>query len=346
MLKLVLPPDTPRLADVHLNWRVLAVHRRLSHSDRLRLRPRTGPARPAAAAADGARRRRPRRRRPVARRCGSALTIAQIACAVLLVIAAGLLVRSLWTLSHADPGFQPEQVVTARISPTESRLRDDRSAASPSTARSTTQLQATPGIGGAALVNTLPLTGAVAKRSLELEGFTSPASRAAPLFWLHVITPDYFRRDGHPPGVGPRLHARGSRRAPPVAIVTASTREGSGRTRTRSAGTSASSARRTGTPSSASSPTCARSISRGTSRAGSPARSTCRTGRRHDGGRPHSDRHDAALRTTLDSAQVAGDASPRRRGVSGDVVDRRRQADAIASSPMRSPRRRPRRRCW
>ena len=45
----------------------------------------------------------------------------------------------------------------------------------------------------AALVNTLPLTGAIAKRSLNLEGFTVPAGQTAPLFWLHVITPDYFR---------------------------------------------------------------------------------------------------------------------------------------------------------
>ena len=40
-----------------------------------------------------------------------ALTIGQIACAVLLVISAGLLVRSLWRLSHTDPGFQAADVV-------------------------------------------------------------------------------------------------------------------------------------------------------------------------------------------------------------------------------------------
>jgi putative ABC transport system permease protein len=35
----------------------------------------------------------------------------------------------------------------------------------------------------------LPLTGAVAKRTLEIEGYTADD----PLVWLHVITPDYFR---------------------------------------------------------------------------------------------------------------------------------------------------------
>ena len=37
----------------------------------------------------------------------AALTVAQVACAVLLLIAAGLLVRSLWALSRSDPGFAP-----------------------------------------------------------------------------------------------------------------------------------------------------------------------------------------------------------------------------------------------
>jgi putative ABC transport system permease protein len=49
-----------------------------------------------------------------------------------------------------------------------------------------------PGIRSAALVNTLPLTGAVAKRSLELEGHTVPPSETSPLFWLHVVSPAYF----------------------------------------------------------------------------------------------------------------------------------------------------------
>ena len=83
-------------------------------------------------------------------------------------------------------------------------------------------MQATAGISGAALVNTPPLTGAVAKQSLDVEGFTPPPSKAAPLFWMHVITPDYFRvmdirvRSGRP-------FARADLTDAPVAIVTAAT---------------------------------------------------------------------------------------------------------------------------
>ena len=193
VLKRVLPADTPRLADVHLNWRVLGFTAALAvitgcaagsapvlQALRLRLR---------AALDSGGR----GGRQAVAGPVRAALTIGQVACAVLLVIAAGLLVRSLWSLTRVDPGFAPDQVVTARVSPLESVCgQTDRCLAFYRTFEA--QVQSGSGVRGAALVNTLPLTGAVAKRSLEIEGYTNPGSSdAAPLFWLNVITPDYFR---------------------------------------------------------------------------------------------------------------------------------------------------------
>jgi putative ABC transport system permease protein len=191
IMKLVLPADTPRLAEVHLNWRVLAFTGGLAvltgcafglapvlRALRLKLRA----ALDAGGRGGGA----------VAMPLRSALTIGQIACAVLLVISAGLLVRSLWSLSHTDPGFQPEHIVTAHVSPTESVCKDQGRCLA--FYRSfETQLRGAAGIKTAAFVNTLPLTGALAKRSLELEGFQTPGNQAQPLFWLHVVTQDYFR---------------------------------------------------------------------------------------------------------------------------------------------------------
>jgi predicted permease len=187
LLKLVLPADTPRLVDVHVNWRVLGATAALAilsgcafglapvvQAWRMRLR----------GAMDGGARDG---RRAVSWPLRASLTVAQVACAVLLVIAAALLVRSFWSLTRVDPGFTPDDVLTAAVSPAGSvcgtperclafyRAFEER-------------LRATPGIGGAAFVNTLPLTGAVAKRSLEVEGYTSNE----PLFWIHAITPEYF----------------------------------------------------------------------------------------------------------------------------------------------------------
>ncbi len=187
VLRLVLPAETPRLAEAHINWHVLAFTAALAVAagcafglapvlQTLRLQLR--------ASLDAGGRAG---RRAIAWPLRAGLTIAQIACAVLLVIAAGLLIRSLWSLSHVDPGFTAGQVVTAVVSPTETVCAErDRCLAFYRDFES--RIQATPGIRGAALVNTLPLTGAVAKRSLEIEGFKD----GTPLFWLHAITPGYF----------------------------------------------------------------------------------------------------------------------------------------------------------
>jgi len=140
---------------------------------------------------------------------------------MLLVIAAGLLIRSFWTLSHVNPGFRFEQVVTARVTPNESFCGDP--------ARCLTfyrsvldQAKASPGVSGAALVNTLPLGGRVSKRSLEIEGFVASADQVLPLFWLDVVTPEYFRVMGIPLLSGRWFAAADESGNAPVAVMTAS----------------------------------------------------------------------------------------------------------------------------
>src|SRR5262249_15018306 len=88
--------------------------------------------------------------------------------------------------------FQPERVVTARITPTESFCADSRRCVT--FYRSLIdQLQSEPGVSGSALVNTLPLGGRIAKRSIEIEGYVAPPEKVSPLWWLNIVTPDYFR---------------------------------------------------------------------------------------------------------------------------------------------------------
>ena len=117
LLKIALPADTPRLADVHMNWRVLAFTAVVSVASGciFGLAPVLYARRAALvrllesggrAGASG-----------VSERLRTVLTVAEVAVAVLLVAAAGLLVRTLWTLSHVDPGFRAAHVVTARITP-------------------------------------------------------------------------------------------------------------------------------------------------------------------------------------------------------------------------------------
>jgi putative ABC transport system permease protein len=78
------------------------------------------------------------------------------------------------------------------------------------------------GLEGGAFVNTLPLTGAVAKRSLEIEGYIVPASQPAPLFWLNVVTPSYFGTM-EIPVVSGRTFTMADTHGPAVAVIDVST---------------------------------------------------------------------------------------------------------------------------
>ena len=72
-------------------------------------------------------------------------------------------------------------------------------------------------------MNTLPLGGRVAKRSLDVENYAPAAGQdLSPLFWLHVVTPDYFRVMGVPLLSG-RTFVDADVSGEPVAIVTAAT---------------------------------------------------------------------------------------------------------------------------
>ncbi len=220
-LKVVLPPDTPRLFETQLNARAVLYTGVISILTgcafglapvasvlRLRLRSvldsggRSGSS-------------------VIATPVRSALAVAQIACAVLLVIAAGLLMRSLWSLWRVDPGFQPAGVVTARITPPQSLCElPDRCLAFYHDLDE--RLSGASGIQAAAFVNTLPLSGAIAKRSLAIEGYTTPVTEPAPLFWLNVITPGYFEAMKIPVVSG-RIFTRSDLNGPPVTVIDVST---------------------------------------------------------------------------------------------------------------------------
>lgn len=223
LLKTSLPADTPRLADVHLDWRVLVFTGALALMTGLifGLAPALSLSRSAVAeslnsAGRGA-------AVSVSQWLRSSMAIAEVAFAVLLVVSAGLLIRSFWALSHVNPGFQPEQIVTARVTPDESFCND--SARCLAFYRSVLeQARTAPGVSDAALVNTLPLGGRVSKRSFELEDLMNlPNGTSQPLFWLDVVTPDYFRVMGVPLLAGRWFTEADESGGPPVVVITAET---------------------------------------------------------------------------------------------------------------------------
>jgi putative ABC transport system permease protein len=66
------------------------------------------------------------------------------------------------------------------------------------------------------------LTGRVAKRTFDLEGYVPPPGQNSPLFWLHAVSPDYFRVMNIPVVSG-RDFADSDQAGAPVAVVSAAT---------------------------------------------------------------------------------------------------------------------------
>ena len=223
LLKNALPADTPRLADVHLDWRVLLFTGALGLVTGLAfgLAPAFYFSR--SALLESLNRAGRGSTVSVSQWLRNSLAIAEVAFAVLLVISAGLLIRSFWALSHVNPGFQPEQIVTARITPDETFCND--TARCLAFYRSVLErARSSAGVRGAALVNTLPLGGRVSKRSFDLEDFMNlPAGTTQPLFWLDVVTPDYFRVMGIPLLAGRWFTEADESGGPPVVVITAET---------------------------------------------------------------------------------------------------------------------------
>jgi putative ABC transport system permease protein len=222
LLKAALPVDTPRLADAHIDWRVLAFTGGLAILTGLLfgLAPALQSSRAALAQSLNAATRGASA--SISHRLRSALAIAEVAFAVLLVIAAGLLIRSFVALSRVDPGFRAERILTARVTPNQAFCSD------PSRCISfyrelLDRMQAVPGVNSVAVVNTLPLGGRVAKRSLEIENQPVPPGEAMPLFWMDVVTPDYLQVMKIPVVAGRGFTLADDSGNPPVALITAAT---------------------------------------------------------------------------------------------------------------------------
>jgi putative ABC transport system permease protein len=117
-----------------------------------------------------------------------AIVASQVALSVLLLVGAGLLVRSFARLQDRSFGFSTDRVVTAQL-----LLPRDRYQSPAETAAFLNQLvtaiAALPGVQSAAAVNTLPLTGANALRPHYLPG-QPPQERFTE---FRIVTPDYFR---------------------------------------------------------------------------------------------------------------------------------------------------------
>src|SRR5205823_5856843 len=116
----------------------------------------------------------------------SLLVIAEVALALVLLVGAGLLVKSYWLVTHIDLGFNPENVLAVECWPERSKHpnRDDYYA------ERFQRVQRLPGAQSLAVVDYLPLLGSDAKYSFFVK---EPAEEKNQAAGARGVSADYFR---------------------------------------------------------------------------------------------------------------------------------------------------------
>lgn len=124
------------------------------------------------------------------------LVVCEVALSIVLIVGSGLLIRSFVGLMRVDSGFDPENVVTMRLTLPESRYQDSVNWAS--FGRELLERSSTlPGVDAVGLTTGLPTRGARwMSSSLTIEGRDPGGVEHQVEIWEHAITPDYLRAAG------------------------------------------------------------------------------------------------------------------------------------------------------
>jgi putative ABC transport system permease protein len=150
-------------------------------------------------------------------RFSSALVVAEVALALLLVIGAALSILSLKKLQAVNPGFKPEAVLTAEIMlPGSSYAEPARRAGFFRTLLE--RIQALPGVQAAGMVSHLPFGGSKSGADVTVEGAPPPKPGDRLIAFMRTVDPGYFRVLQVPLRRGRFFTARDSS-GPPIAII-------------------------------------------------------------------------------------------------------------------------------
>jgi predicted permease len=146
------------------------------------------------------------------------LVVSELALSVVLLIAAGLLIRSFVRLQEVPPGFNPSQVLTLELTMT-GRKYGDATAVLQAYRQIWEQLEAIPGVSEAGGVTSLPLSQMFAWGPITVEGRTPAAGEAFINADMRMVVGDYFRALEIPLVKGRLFTEHDTRDTPRVTIV-------------------------------------------------------------------------------------------------------------------------------
>jgi predicted permease len=126
----------------------------------------------------------------------SALTVTQIALALMLMVGAGLLARSLFTLVGQDLGYRPEGALTIQLQFPRARYPQPQSRTA-FLEQALSGIRATPGVEAAGATNLMPMSQAQIRFSFELPGAPANINPSEPMTaGIRLVSPGLFKALG------------------------------------------------------------------------------------------------------------------------------------------------------
>jgi putative ABC transport system permease protein len=142
----------------------------------------------------------------------------EVCASLVLLIGAGLLVRSFVRLEHTSPGFQSEKVLTAFVSLPVAQYREasQRAAFAQSVLE---RVRAIPGVRSAATIDFLPYNGGPGSGGVEIVGHPRNPNEPQQIIWQTRASPGFFETLGIPLLRGRDISASDEQGSPGAAVI-------------------------------------------------------------------------------------------------------------------------------
>ncbi|HEX8846861.1 MAG TPA: ABC transporter permease [Pyrinomonadaceae bacterium] len=151
------------------------------------------------------------------RRIRNLLIVSEVALALLLLVSAGLMVKSFVRLQEVNPGFRPDNVLTMEVSLPKAKYAESYQMAA-FYRQSLEQIAALPGVHSVGVISHLPLSGENANTLFTLDGQAAQSSDEL-YAGYRVTSSDYFSAMSIPLKSGRAFNERDTDQAQPVVII-------------------------------------------------------------------------------------------------------------------------------
>jgi putative ABC transport system permease protein len=148
----------------------------------------------------------------------STLVVLEVASALVLLVGAGLMIKSFWRLQEVDPGFNPDNAITASVSLPKQKYPEEAKQVS-FFQQLIERVGALPGVQAAGASHVVPMTGEDFVLAFEIDGRPPLQPGVTQSTNYYSVSADYFKAMGIPLRRGRLFTTRDTKDSPRVALI-------------------------------------------------------------------------------------------------------------------------------